>query len=215
MFGKQEMKNLSDNRIFREHIQIKPSFLVPYLLPILFIFLATPSAFPQTAVQNQIADEETLILPDEAPAQTPSPASTSTFFVILRLVLVLALASAAIYGLVFLLKKFSRIREQKDPFLKILAGVSLGANRFIHVVSVGEKAWLVGSTDGGVSLISEIDDKETVDAMLLEDSRRNVETAKISGFATLMRRANTPPTSGGEPPKAENVRKTRERLRGL
>jgi flagellar protein FliO/FliZ len=215
MFGEREIGKLKRSGVFGKHIQTKPSFLSPYALLILFIFFAVPSAFPQTAIQGQVIDEEALVLADENPVPTPDPASTSTFFVILRLVLVLALASTAIYGLVFFLKKFSRVREQKDPFLKILAGASLGANRFIHIVGVGEKAWLVGSADSGVSLIAEIDDKETVDAMLLEDSRRNTETAKASGFATLLYRANKSTTGGGEPPKAENVRKTRERLRGL
>lgn len=215
MFGKWGTGNLKKSEIFRKHIQIKPSFSVPRVLFILFFFIATQSAFPQTTAQSQAVGEEALVLADESSSQTPDPSSVSTFFVILRLVMVLALASAAIYGLVFFLKKFSRGQEQKGPFLKILAGLSLGANRFIHVVSVGEKAWLVGSADGGVSLLAEINDKETLDAMLLEESRRSAENAKSSGFAALMRHTGKPAPHVGEPPKAENVRKSRERLKGL
>ncbi|MDR2483855.1 MAG: flagellar biosynthetic protein FliO [Treponema sp.] len=142
----------------------------------------------------------------------------ASFFTILRMILVLALAAAAIYGIVFFLKRISRHQEQRDPHLRVLAGAHLGSNRFVHVVSVGSKAWLVGASEGGVSLISEITDIETVDAMLLEASRKSAETGtgKLPDFAHLLSRL-----SGGEPSeiqpnlKAENVRKRRERLRGL
>ncbi|MDR0643631.1 MAG: flagellar biosynthetic protein FliO [Treponema sp.] len=212
MFENWEIGKLKKSGIFEKHIRTKPLFPI---LPILFIFFVATPVSSQSSTQNQSAVEESMVLAEEVPTQTSSPSSASTFFVILRLVLVLALAAVAVYGLVFFLKKFSRVQEQKDPFLKILAGVSLGANRFIHIVSVGEQAWLVGSADGGVSLIAEINDKETVDALLLEESRRSAETAKATGFATLMRWTSKTTAGSGEPPKAENVRKTRERLRGL
>jgi flagellar protein FliO/FliZ len=93
-----------------------------------------------------------------------------------------------------------------------VASAHLGSNRFVHVVSVGPKqAWLVGAGDGGVSLIAEITDKETVDAMLLEDSQKTTETGKFPDFRSLLRRF------GGDTPgpSPENIRKRRERLRGL
>ncbi|MDR0410988.1 MAG: flagellar biosynthetic protein FliO [Treponema sp.] len=208
-------ENLKRSEVLEGNIQIISSFFTFRGLLILFVLLVAQSAFPQIPDQSQIIGEETLVLTDESLSQEAVPSSVSTFLVILRLVLVLVLASVAIYGLVFFLKKFFHVQEQKDPFLKILAGLSLGANRFIHIVSVGEKAWLVGSADGGVALLAEINDKETVDAMLVEESRRSAEKAKASGFATLMRRASKTTPYVGEPPKAENVRKSRERLKGL
>ena len=137
-----------------------------------------------------------------------------SFFTILRMVLALALAAAAIYGVVFFLKRISKPPEQKDPYLKVLAGVHLGANRFVHIVAVGSKAWLLGASEGGVSLISEIDDTETIDALLLEASKKSTETGKVHDFASILSRL----TGGGSQTpdiNADNVRKRRERLRGL
>jgi hypothetical protein len=82
-------------------------------------------------------------------------------------------------------------------------------------VSVGSKAWLVGAAEGGVNLISEIEDKDTLDALLLEDSRRSAEAAqgRFIDFKTMLRRLGVPVQPGA--PTAENIRKRRERLKGL
>jgi flagellar protein FliO/FliZ len=154
-----------------------------------------------------------------APAvDIPSNQGAVSFFMILRMILVLALAAGAIYGVVFFLKRISRPPDQKDPYLKVLAGVHLGSNRFVHAVSLGSQAWLVGASEGGVSLIAEIADRETIDAMLLDASRKHAEPGegKLLDFSQLLRRLGG--EAGLDPQtklKAENVRKRRERLRGL
>ena len=190
-------------------------------LVVLFVFV--PDTFSQTAAQDNPSarvqtDEQAFVIGGGEEVIDASPSGVFSFWVIFRLIVVLALVAAAIYGIVFFLKKISRPTVQRDPFLKVLAGTPLGANRFVHVVSVGSKAWLVGATDGGVSLIAEITDQETIDTMLLEDSKRGVEAAQASGFASLLRRAGSGQAAAGEEaegPNAKNVRKSRERLRGL
>jgi flagellar protein FliO/FliZ len=165
-----------------------------------------------TLLLGEIPAEDSLLLGD-----TGSPASgVSSPFVIIQMVLVLALAAAAIYGIVFLLKRVSRPREAPHPHLKVLASAPLGTNRFVHVVSVGSRAWLVGAADNSVSLISELEEQEVVDAMLLEDSRKNAESpaGKFPDFKSLLRRM------GGGGPENQNrspdsLRKRRERLKGL
>jgi flagellar protein FliO/FliZ len=142
----------------------------------------------------------------------------SSLSVVLRMVAVLALAALAIYGFIFLFKRLIRPREQGDSYLKILSRASLGPNRSVYVISVGSKAWLVGAGEGGVSLIAEISDQETVDALLLEDaSRRSAESIRgqFPDFGALLRRlaGGSLPDKGRASP--DNVRKRRERLKGL
>ena len=143
------------------------------------------------------------------------PAPTPTIFVVLRMVLVLALAAAAIYGVVFFFKRLSRPGEQKHSYLKVLVGVPLGTGSLVSVVSLGNKAWLVGAGTNSVSLIAEITDREVVDAMLLEDSRKGSSGGpKPPGFAAILRRLG----GGGMADKrfsAEDLRKRRERLQNL
>jgi flagellar protein FliO/FliZ len=138
-------------------------------------------------------------------------------FAVFRVVLVLALSAAAIYGVVFFFKRLSKPPEQASPYLKALARIPVGSGSAVAVVSVGTRAWLVGvgAGDGGVSLIAEIEDQETVDAMLLDHSRNgpaNGAPAALN-FSTLLRRLG-----GGNGDKrfgAGDIRKRQERLNKL
>jgi flagellar protein FliO/FliZ len=66
-----------------------------------------------------------------------------------------------------------------------------------------------------VTPIAEITDQEAVDAMLLDDSRKKAESnaAKLLDFSSLMRRFGGGRNKGG--PSPENIRRRRERLKGL
>jgi len=169
------------------------------------------------AAAGTIVNENELTLDTIAPPDTDNAtASPSSLGAIVRTVLALILVAAAIYGVVFLLKKIARPPSTKDQFLKVLSSAHLGSNRFVHVVALGGKAWLVGASDGGVRLISELEDQETVDALLLEDSRRQANTAlpRALDFKALMRRFGN---AGELPPNVslDSIRKKRERLNKL
>jgi flagellar protein FliO/FliZ len=130
------------------------------------------------------------------------------------MLLVLILVAASVYGIVFLIKRFQKQPPGNDPFLKLLASVHLGSNRYAQIVSVGSKAWLLGVGDGGVRLISEIEDKEIVDAMLLDDSKKAaLAPGRLPDFMSFMHRLGVrqPPAN----PSAEEIRKRRERLKEL
>jgi flagellar protein FliO/FliZ len=174
----------------------------------------------EQAPGNSVPPESEEFLPlDDAPPEMFPEGEVSVFPIILRMVVVLALVAVFIYIAIFflkgLLKRISRPQEAVNPYLKIVATAHLGSNCFVHVVSVGPKqAWLVGAGDGGVSLIAEIGDKETIDAMLLDDSLKTNETGKFPDFRNLLRRLGGG-TGESPSPSPENVRKRRERLRGL
>jgi flagellar protein FliO/FliZ len=161
----------------------------------------------RTAEQEMIIEGNTTVA---VPAAGPSLWSA------IRMILVLALAAAAIYGVVFFLKRSSKPAAVSDPFLKILATSHLGSNRYAHIVAVGEKAWLLGSSDGGVNLIGEIDDKDVINAMLLEDSSKKAaetQTGRFPDFISMLRRFGVKAES--HIPGTADIRKYRERLKGL
>jgi flagellar protein FliO/FliZ len=168
---------------------------------------------------------------ETVPAAEPNPESLIVFnaqeegeavsapealsgFAALRVVLVLALSAAAIYGVVFFVRRLAKPPEQASPYLKTLARIPIGSGSAVAVVALGTRAWLVGvgAGDGGVSLIAEIEDQETVDAMLLDHSRNGSGTAAAGAlnFSALLRRLG-----GGNNDKrfgAASLRKRRERL---
>ncbi|MDR3122399.1 MAG: flagellar biosynthetic protein FliO [Treponema sp.] len=166
------------------------------------------------------------------PALAPSPESLIVFdaveegeeiaapgtlsgFTALRMVLVLALSAAAIYGVVFFFKRLAKPPVAANPYLKVLARAPVGSGGAVAVVAVGTRAWLVGSGDGGVSLIAELEDQELVDAMLLDNSRNGPDngTSKTLNFSALLRRLG----GGGDDKRleADDLRRRRERLNKL
>jgi flagellar biosynthetic protein FliO len=159
---------------------------------------------------------ETELLFAEPAVEAPVSTNTS-IFVLLRVVLVLGLVAAAIYGLVFLLKKQSALRVETDPYLKVLARTALTPKTAAVVVSVGDKAWLAGVTDEQVALITEITDKEVVDAMLLDAANREIAAqsrridfrallAKLSGsIARSQPRAEPPAAASGIRAQADRL----------
>ncbi|MDR1905181.1 MAG: flagellar biosynthetic protein FliO [Treponema sp.] len=180
-------------------------------------FISSPASEDQALNPRQTV-ERSLFLGENSGVDDVLPAgSGSDFFTVLRIILVLGLAAAAIYGVIFFIKRSSRPQERRDPFVRVLSSVHIGSNRYILVVLVGAKAWLVGAGEGGVSLISEIDDKETLDAMILEDSRKSAQagSGKRLDFAALLKLfggGNVPPRSGFN---TDALRQRRERLRDL
>ncbi|GHV95118.1 hypothetical protein AGMMS50293_14380 [Spirochaetia bacterium] len=175
---------------------------------------------PDLVVQEPDATEDPIAAAERAlvleygatGAAAPRASSTGT---VLRMVFTLALAAAAIYGVVYFIKRSSKRTEPANPFLKILASAHLGSNRYAHVVAVGSKAWLLGAAEGGVNLIAEIEDKDILNAMFLEDSRKSAGsvTGRFLDFKAMLRRFGMPVEGGA--PGADNIRKRRERLKGL
>jgi flagellar protein FliO/FliZ len=161
----------------------------------------------------------------------PPPAGgggVSSVWVLFRTVIVLAVAAAAIYGVVYFIKRKKTGELPDDTYLKVLARTPINVKTAAAVIAVGGNAWLVGLSETNVSLISEITDKETVDAMLLAYSGRNAPSNKAANFSALLRRfaggsgdrrdtqeaADTPADTPADIPPL-NLRRNRERLKNL
>ena len=160
---------------------------------------------------SRARERELFSFTDPAPAGTASR-SPSSVFAIFRMVLVLALVAGVIYLVVFFLRRLGKPQVTQDPHLRILASTHLGNGRYVHVVSVGKEAWLIGSGEGGVSHIAGISDQEAVDAMVLEASKKSAETPEPFNFRSLINKF-----SGGlsakEQNRLEKMRQRRERFK--
>jgi flagellar protein FliO/FliZ len=200
-----------------------------------FFSISIPSFAQTPPDQAQVSDplpsspgiDESTIILGEGP-DSPLPNEASSIFVVLRMVLVLALAALAIYGVVFFIKRAGRPRENPDPHLKVLARVPLAGDSFAAVISLGAKAWLVGGGSGGVNLISEVEDAESLETMLLEDAGKTAGTRRYFDFRSLLhfgRNGKKAPTSGNSfiengshlesGSHIESLREQHERLKGL
>jgi flagellar protein FliO/FliZ len=170
----------------------------------------------------QSVDETTLAIGDKA-ATAPvgqTPAGPNTFAYFIRMILVLALVLGAIYGVYRLMRRMSRPQGAEDSTVKILASTNLGPGKKLHVVGLGEKAYLIGVTETAVSLIAEVQDKEFVDALTLKASLSPEQAPRRGDFSDLLGsllghagRRRSRSAAGGAESRGDYVARQRERLR--
>lgn len=130
-------------------------------------------------------DENNLSFSEDstAAAVTESGGIWATF----RMVLILVLVVAVIYGVVFLLKRAKRTRFQ-SPMIRVVGTQSIGNNRLLYVVQLGEQVFFLAASEAGIHLISEITDKETRDFVQVQAEKTspqpfsNLLTGVISSF---------------------------------
>lgn len=121
-------------------------------------------------------DESQLILGGETGADSAgSEGSVPSLGVwdFARMILVLAAVVGAIYLVFYLLKRSAAGRYNSSSLIKHIGSQSLPGNKFVHLVEVGQQMFLVGTSDNGVNLISEITDKETLDELRLKVAQEN------------------------------------------
>lgn len=146
-------------------------------------------------------------------AAAPGIRRASPVFAILRMILVLAIVAIVIYFLVYLLRRMGKPQTEQNPHLKILSSAHLGNGRYIHAVSVGKNAFLIGSGEGGVRHIADITDQEAVDLMILDASEKAAEQAPpLFDFQSLLKKFQGGITAK-EQDRLEKMRRRRERFK--
>ena len=116
-------------------------------------------------------DESTLTFEDESEQGQAEDVEGLTSFGagdFIRMVLVLALVVLSIYVLFYFLKRAGGHGDRSDSSLRLLGTTTLQGSRAVHLVEVGGRVFLVGSAEQSVNLISELQDQETIDQLLLE-----------------------------------------------
>lgn len=109
----------------------------------------------------------------------------STVWLFVRMILVLVVVIICIYGVVFLLRKGMRNPPDSDPYLKVVASLALSAGKVVYVVTLKDRAYIIGVTDNAVNLIGEVNDTELIDAMNL-NAESKAAGAKPRDFATIL-----------------------------
>ena len=141
---------------------------------------AVPADAPtETAIVLQ-TDESALPVPD-APALRAE--RNSTLSMLLQLIISLAAVCALIYGVLYFIRRSKQFTAADDPFLKNVASLPLAPNKTLYIVTLIDKAYLIGASDASLSLIAEITDKELIDAMNLHAAQT---AAPKQSFSSLL-----------------------------
>ncbi|MDR2659445.1 MAG: flagellar biosynthetic protein FliO [Spirochaetaceae bacterium] len=172
------------------------------------------------AAADNPREAERAYLLGEEPSEPQRQSGDISVWTVFRGVVVLALAAAAVYGIVYLLKRKKTDNIQDNAYLKVLARTSINMKTAAAVIAVGNKAWLVGLSDTNVSAIAEINDQETVDAMLLAYSEHAAKEASPLNFTKILRHLSGMSDTGGAisgkaPETQANLQRNRERLKNL
>ncbi len=162
-------------------------------------FILTGSLYAQVSEDVSNISEDTLVKPpvensfDEsaislAPRNTElvrQETSVSTFWLFARMILVLAAVVACIYAVLWLFKRSMRTQDSDDPFLRLVSSVPLGNGKAAEIITLVDRAYIIGVAENSVNLIAEVTDKELVDAMnLYSDEHKNVK--KPRSFADIL-----------------------------
>jgi flagellar biogenesis protein FliO len=151
-------------------------------------FVAQPLTAQATAAGTQPAasststDETKLLIPggpssaqggtvsgaQAAPVATAQGGGGVSTWDFVRMLLILVGVVLFIYLLFWLLRKGSKKKIQENEIISVLGSRTLSGNRALHLVEVGSSVFLVGSSEGGVQLISEITEKESLDSVRLK-----------------------------------------------
>ena len=138
--------------------------------------------------QPALTDESQIFIGASAPGQQTgggSSVGTNSVWLLLRMIVVLAVVLALIYLLTRLMKRSIAPGVEDDQFLRKVASITLSPGKTVQVVTLIDKAYLVGVSDGGISLLAEITDHELIDAMnLYADKQGN--TGRPRNFAEVL-----------------------------
>lgn len=134
---------------------------------------------------NFNVDESSIVLNSDAQQNVENQSENpSTFGLFLRMILVLIAIIGLIYGFVWLLRKTSAPKVKDDLYLREVANLTLSPGKSVRVVSLKDKAYIIGVTDSNINLIAEVEDKDLIDAMNLNAEESVSEKPK--DFSTVL-----------------------------
>lgn len=157
--------------------------IVFLLVPALLLFCAAP-LFSQDANP----DETTLAI--DVPADGSGESGSLSVFSawdFIKMVLILAAVIGVIYGIFHFLKKSGNPKFGETRLIRVLSSKTLTGARALHLVEVGNQVFLVGTSENAVNLVSEIDDKETLDGLKLQAA--SAATSEKRSFAAIIGQA--------------------------
>lgn len=141
-----------------------------------------------TQIIEQSADsfDESSVVISENEESPSTEGSSSTFSLLLRMIIFLAIVILAIWLVFRFMKKNMAVPENDDIFMRIVSSVNISPTKSVKIVTLTDKyAFMVGVSEDSVSLISQIDDIELIQAMNLYSDKQK-KTNKPKTFADIL-----------------------------
>ena len=148
---------------------------------------STGSSENKTTV-NQVS-EESIVFSDDLSADTNSTVQTykgpSTAGMFVRMIIVLIIVVGLIYGVLWFIKKKTNAVKTDDDYLRRAAYINIAPGKSVEVITLIDKAYLIGVTEDNITLLGEIHDDELIKAMNITADKNN-NTKKPTTFSDVL-----------------------------
>lgn len=155
-----------------------------------FVFSQTDTS-QSSSVESSVLDESQILLGETNPesqitfSDDESNLEKSSVWLFVRMILVLILVIVAIYALMKFFKKKSTEVKSSDDFLRSVSSLAFGPGKSVEIVTLIDKAYVLGVTEKSINLIAEIDDKELIESLNLNHDKKSNVTKPIN-FAEVL-----------------------------
>jgi len=133
--------------------------------------------------------EESIVISDDVNTEITGSGQTykgpSTVGMFVRMILVLIIVVGLIYGVLWFIKKKTNVVKTDDEYLRRAAYINIAPGKSIEVITLIDKAYLIGVTEDNITLLGEIHDEELIKAMNLTADQKN-NTKKPASFADVL-----------------------------
>lgn len=132
--------------------------------------------------------ENSIVLTDNTNTDTTFQSDikkTSTVGTFVRMIVVLIIVVGLIYGVLWFIKKKTNVVKTEDDYLRRAAYINIAPGKSIEVITLIDKAYLIGVTEDNITLLGEIDDKELVQAMNINADKK-ANTKKPANFSEVL-----------------------------
>ena len=158
-----------------------------FMAAVFVLYSQTSNAGNTTAVASNA--EESIILTDELAAESTAAANAykgpSTAGMFVRMIVVLIIVVGLIYGVLWFIKKKTNIVKTDDEYLRRAAYINIAPGKSVEVITLIDKAYLIGVTEDNITLLGEIHDDELIKAMNLTADKNN-NTKKPVTFSDVL-----------------------------
>ncbi len=153
-----------------------------------FVLYSQNNTSADNTAQTSVT-EESIILSDDAPAginpQNSNYKRPSTVGTFVRMIVVLIIVIGLIYGVLWFVKKKTNVVKTDDDYLRRAAWINIAPGKSVEVITLIDKAYLIGVTEDNITLLGEIDDKELISAMNINADKKN-NTKKPATFSEVL-----------------------------
>ena len=139
----------------------------------------------QSVVESQISlnfDDAAGTDSNNLTTQNKRPSTVLTF---VRMIVALIIVVVLIYGVLWFVKKKTNVVKTDDEYLRRAAYINIAPGKTIEVITLIDKAYLIGVTEDSITMLGEIDDDELIKAMnLTADKKTNIK--KATSFSEVL-----------------------------